>query len=200
MTHTNKISIHHFLVNKWCGNLKLVYQGTWNTNTELLQSYQHLEEIRIVHNRSLRESPHQSILPYKQDRKSTSHIENPRLLPERVLTNQSCHTNKIEIYFTHSESTIVTRESPRQSILPYKQDRKSTSHIENPRLLPERVLTNQSCHTNKIQNLLHTLRIHDCYPRQSSPINLAIQTRQKIYFTHWESTIVTWRKKFPHFI
>jgi len=145
MTHTNKISIHHFLVNKWCGNLKLVYQGTWNTNTELLQSYQHLEEIRIVHNRSLRESPHQSILPYKQDRKSTSHIENPRLLPERVLTNQSCHTNKI-------------------------------------------------------QNLLHTLRIHDCYPRQSSPINLAIQTRQKIYFTHWESTIVTWRKKFPHFI
>jgi hypothetical protein len=96
MTHTNKISIHHFLVNKWCGNLKLVYQGMWNTNTEVLQSYQHLEEIRIVHNRSLRESPHQSILPYKQDRKSTSHIENPRLLPERVLTNQSCHTNKTE--------------------------------------------------------------------------------------------------------
>jgi hypothetical protein len=54
----------------------------WNTNTELQQSYQSLEEIRIVHNRALRESPHQSILPHKQDRKSTSHIENPWMLPE----------------------------------------------------------------------------------------------------------------------
>jgi hypothetical protein len=81
-THTNKICIHHFLVNKWCGNLKLVFQATWNTNTELLKSYQNLEEKRIVHNRALRESPHQSILPYKQDRKPTSHTENPWLLPE----------------------------------------------------------------------------------------------------------------------
>ena len=82
LTQTNKICIHHFLANKRCGNLKLVYQATWNTNIELQQSYQCLEEIRIVHNMALRESPHQSILPYKQDRKSTSHVENPWLLPE----------------------------------------------------------------------------------------------------------------------